>query len=106
MNNAMVIGNLVADPEVITTTTGKQVANLRIAVNGSRKNTPVTFMDVKAWQGTAEFVSRNFAKGAPIAITGEIRQDSWTNKEGQNRSRLYILANRVGFAGGRQRQAA
>jgi single-strand DNA-binding protein len=106
MNSINVKGNLVADPEIVVTNSGKQVANVRIAINGTRKDTPPTYVNVKAWQGTADFVAKHFTKGAPIAISGEIRQDSWENKNGEKRSRLYILANRVDFAGGRQRQAA
>jgi single-strand DNA-binding protein len=104
MNSVSIKGNFVSDPEVVTTNSGKQVANVRIAING-RKDT-ATFVNVKAWQKTAEFVGKHFRKGSPIAISGEIRQENWENKEGQKRSRIYVLANNVDFAGGRPAQAA
>jgi single-strand DNA-binding protein len=103
MNSATIIGNLVADCRRELTSTDKKVAIARVAVN-TRNET--TYIDVKAWQGRAEFLANNFAKGSRVGIEGEMRMDSWKNKEGKPRSRLYILANNISFAGGKRTAAA
>ncbi len=69
-NKVILVGNLVADPELKTTPSGISVTSFRIAVN--RRFTkageqPVTdYFDIVAWRQTAEFVARFFTKGRPI----------------------------------------
>jgi single-strand DNA-binding protein len=103
MNSATIIGNLVADCRRELTSTDKKVAVARVAVNGRNET---TYIDVKAWQGRAEFLANNFRKGSRVAVEGEFRQDCWTAKDGTKRSRIYILANNIGFAGGKRTAAA
>jgi single-strand DNA-binding protein len=102
MNSATIIGNLVADARRELTTSGKKVAIARVAVN-TRNET--AYIDIKAWGKRAEFLANNFAKGSRVGIEGEMRMDSWTNKEGEPRSRIYILANNISFAGGKRTAA-
>ena len=71
-NRVIMIGNLVADPELKTTPSGVSVIRFSIAVNRrftrSGEQTQTDFFNVVAWRQTAEFVSRFFTKGKPILV--------------------------------------
>lgn len=104
MNLVGIIGRLTRDPEARFTPSGAQVTKFSIAVDtgfGDKKAT--SFFEVTAWQKTAEFVDKFFKKGAKIAITGRLNQETWTDsKSGEKRSKVVIVAERVDFADSKQ----
>ena len=104
LNKIMIMGNLVANPELRTTTTGVKVCGFRIActrdvaAKGAEKETD--FFDCVAWRATAEFVSKYFTKGKPILIDGSLRTRNWEDKDGNKRRSYEIVADTVYFCGG------
>ena len=109
LNKVMIIGNLVADPEVRTTPRGNTVTELRLAVNrmssgpndGERRE-ETTFLDVTCWGRTAEIAGQYLAKGRPVFIEGRLQQDTWEDKQtGQRRSKIRIVAENMQLLGGR-----
>ena len=76
-NKVILMGNLVADPELKKTQSGVSVTSFRIAVNrryarqGEQQQTD--FIDIVAWRERAEFVTRFFTKGKPILVCGNCR---------------------------------
>lgn len=104
MNNVNLIGRLADTPKLTYTTVNSiPVANFAIAVQrrvGKDKEKVVDFFRVVAWQGTAEFVSKNFKKGQPIGIEGRLQQRSWVDEAtGVTRYVIEIVAQSVHFAG-------
>ena len=100
LNKVNIQGTLVAEPEGRSTSTGKQVANLRLAVNG-RTDKDTTFVDVTAWEKTAEVLIKHKKKGEQIIVSGRLVTESWedaTTK--QKRSKLSIVAEEVFFVSG------
>jgi len=101
LNVVAVVGRLVADPQLRTTTTGKNVASFRIAVDRGRRDAngqnQADFFDVVAWDRTAEFVCRYFAKGSLIAVDGRLQSRSYQDKNGNNRNTVEIVANNLNF---------
>jgi single-strand DNA-binding protein len=97
------MGRLVADPEVRTTTTGKSVCTFRIAVDRSfakpGEQRQADFITIVAWESTANFVSRYFAKGSMIAIQGSIQTRSYEDNNGNKRTAFEVLAREVSFCG-------
>lgn len=113
LNKVMIIGNLVADPEVRTTPRGNTVTELRLAVNrmssgpndGERRE-ETTFLDVTCWGRTAEIAGQYLAKGRPVFIEGRLQQDTWEDKQtGQRRSKIRIVAENMQLLGGRDGSA-
>lgn len=94
-NKVLIIGNLTRDPELRYNPSGKAVANLSIAVKGSKKD-DVSFFDVVAWEKTAELCSSYLAKGSGVLIEGRLDQRRW-EQDGQKRSKVEIIANNVQF---------
>lgn len=109
LNVVALMGRLVADPQLRQTTTGKNVASFRVAVDRGRKDAngqnQADFFDVVAWNKTAEFVCKYFQKGSLIAIDGHLQSRSYQDKSGQNRTAIEIIANNVHFAGSKNQNA-
>ncbi len=102
-NKVILIGRLTREPEKSYTTTGTAVNKFGMAVNnGFGDNKKTVFVDITAWGKTAEFVSTYFKKGDPILVEGRLDFDSWTSKEGEKKSKLYVTAEKVNFAGGKK----
>lgn len=75
--------------------TGNAKLTFSIAVNRSfqRNNEWVneaSYFDVVAWGKTAENLQRKIYKGLQCVISGSLKQDRWTDNNGQNRSKIYI----------------
>lgn len=103
LNCVTLMGRLVADPELRTTTTGKSVCTFRIAVDRSFQRAgeqrQADFITIVAWENTANFVSRYFAKGSMIAVQGSIQTRSYDDANGNKRTAFEVLAREVSFCG-------
>ncbi|MBO5797118.1 MAG: single-stranded DNA-binding protein, partial [Clostridia bacterium] len=84
LNSVCLMGRLVADPELRTTPAGVSVCSFRIAVDRNYQtkgqDRQADFINIVAWRGTADFVSRFFHKGSMVVIQGSIRTESYTDK--------------------------
>ena len=109
LNRVILMGRLVADPELKTTNTGVSVTSFRIAVDRAYvkqgEERQADFIDVVAWRSTAEFVCRNFSKGSLIAIDGQLQSRQYQTKDGQNRTAIEAVAENVSFTGERREAA-
>lgn len=100
-NRVILVGNLVADPELKTTPNGISVTRFRIAVNrnftrnGEQPKTD--FFDIVAWRQTAEFISRFFTKGRPILVSGMLQNNNWTDNNNVKHYSVEIVADEVTF---------
>ena len=92
---ATIIGNLGADPEMRTTGGGLAVCNLRVAVAGRKKTDETTWWRVVCFRQAAEFASTYLKKGGLVLCEGEIKQSKWTDKNGQERTTLELVADTV-----------
>lgn len=103
INSVIIMGRLTFDPELRTTPNGISVVRFQVACdrNFSRsgEDKKTDFIDVTAWRQTAEFVSRYFRKGSMIAVEGSIQTDSFTDKDGNKRKSVQVVANNVSFCG-------
>ena len=101
LNVVAIVGRLVADPQMRQTTTGKNVASLRVAVDRGRRDpngqSQADFFDVVAWDRSADFVCKYFQKGSPIVVEGSIQTRMWEDKAGQKRKSVEIVAENVEF---------
>jgi single-strand DNA-binding protein len=64
------------------------------------------FIDVTAWRQTAEFVSKYFRKGSMIAVEGSIQTDNFTDKDGNKRKGVQVVANQASFCGSKAESGA
>ena len=103
LNCAILMGRLVADPELKTTTNNISVTSFRIAVDRSfqkqGEERQADFIDIVAWRQTADFVTRYFRKGSMIAVQGSIQTRSYEDKQGNKRTAVEVVADTVSFCG-------
>ncbi len=106
VNKAILIGNLGQDPELRTTGGGMSVCDLRLATTSRRKDRDGNWTDATEWHSvtvfgkTAENVARYCQKGKQLYIEGELRTDSWDDREtGKKRYKTYVVGNDVRFLG-------
>ena len=111
-NKVILIGNLVADPELKQTQSGISVTSFRIAV-GRRYTSKVAegtqqtdFINIVAWRQTADFICNYFKKGQMIAIEGSIQTRPYEDKNGNKRTAFEVVANNVSFCGDNKRDGA
>ena len=103
INSAVIMGRLVADPELRQTGNGVSVTSFTVAVEkrfvkqGEERG--ADYIDVVAWRQTAEFVSRFFRKGSMIAIQGSIQTRTYEDKNGNKRKAVEIVADNASFCG-------
>ena len=100
-NIVILTGRLTCDPELKTTPSGVSVTSFSIAVQRKYKSgeePPETdFINIVAWRGTAEFITRYFKKGNLIGIEGSIQTRKYTDKNGNNRTIFEVVANDAQF---------
>ena len=100
-NKVILIGNVVENPELKQTPSGATVTSFRIAVQRKFKSkdgqNEADFINVVAWRNTAEFVNRYFGKGSSILVCGSLQSRTWTDKDGNKRSTLEVVADEVSF---------
>ena len=104
MNKVIIMGRLTRDPEFRQTTSGIPSCRFSVAVNRSYKNKQTgerveetDFIDCDAWRQQAEFISRYFAKGSMILVDGQLRNNNWTDNNGQKRTNAEVVADNVYF---------
>ena len=104
LNHITIHGRLTADPEFKQTQSGVSVCNFTVAVDRSYKKgeeKQTDFFTVVCWKGLADMVSKYFAKGKEILVSGEMQSRKWQDSEGNNRISWEIMANGVDFCGSR-----
>lgn len=107
-NKVILAGNLTRDPDLRTTANGTAVCEFGLAVNrrwrdqSGRDNDETTFVDITAWNRTAQNCAQFLQKGAPVLVEGRLHLEQWEDRNGGGkRSKLGVVADVVQFLGGR-----
>jgi single-strand DNA-binding protein len=112
LNKAMIIGNLIRDPEVRTTPTGITVTSFTIATSfiwtdqSGQRQEKTEFHNIVAWRRLAEIVGQYLHKGSKVFVEGRLQTRDWVGQDGLKRYRTEIIAenmimlDRPGQAGG------
>ncbi|MBU0477707.1 single-stranded DNA-binding protein [bacterium] len=105
LNKVFLMGNLTRDPELRYIPSGTAVSDFSIAINRFFKNKEGTktedtcFVRVVVWANQAESCAKYLSKGRPVFVEGRLQSRSWEDKDGQKRSALEVVAERVQFLG-------
>jgi single-strand DNA-binding protein len=94
MNLVVLTGRLVADPQSKYLQSGKLVVSMRLAVDRG-KDQPSDFVDLSAFDRTAEFASKYLAKGRKICINGKLRTREYQTDAGEKRRAFEILCDNI-----------
>jgi len=111
INRCNLSGNIGREPELRQTQGGTQVLTFSLAVS-DRKRNPQSgeWEEVTNWipcvvfGNRAESLSRFLARGMKCAVEGKLRQSSYKDKSGQNRSKIEVIVDEVEFLSGSKAQ--
>ena len=106
INTATLIGRLTRDEELKYTPSGAAVGNISIAINrrvkkGQEWVDEANYFDVVFFGKQAEGLKQFLTKGKQVGVTGFLKQERWTDQNGQNRSAVKIYANDIQLLGGK-----
>jgi single-strand DNA-binding protein len=99
MNVVVLIGRMVADPELKYTPSGIAVCSFTIAVDKWTKSESgesqkeADFIDIVAWRQSAEFAANYLGKGRLVAVHGRLQKRSWVQQDGQKRWKTEVVAS-------------
>ncbi len=94
-------GRMVADPELRFTQAGKALASFCVVTSrrvkddasGQWRDADVSFHDCTAFGEIAENIVESCLKGANVIVTGQLKQEEWQTKEGENRRSWKVIAD-------------
>ena len=100
MNSVNIMGYVTGDIELRHTPNGNPVANFGVALNrryrqGEEMKQETTFVDLVAFNRTAEIANEYLGKGRPVAIEGRLRYRTWETEGGAKRSKLEVVVNQL-----------
>lgn len=100
MNKCILTGRITKDPVLEHTKNGTPICQFNIATNrpvirdGKRE---VDFITCIIWNKSAENLVKYQRKGNLIAVLGELRVDTYKDKNGENKYKSYVLVNEVEY---------
>ena len=101
LNQLVVVGRLVRDPELRKTENGKNVTNITLAVPRSFKNSngeyETDFINCTLWRGIAESTAEYCKKGDLVGIKGRIQTSNYQDSEGNKKYTTEVVAEKVTF---------
>ena len=101
MQQLTIIGNLTKEPELRTTTTGKEVCSFTVAVN--RRKTPnnqnpgTDYFRVSAWGERGKTCQKYLKKGNKVCVVGTVSVRPYTANNGDAAANLEVNAEDVEF---------
>jgi len=98
INKIILLGNLGKDPEIRSTSDGREIANFSLATTESWKAKDGTPKNKVEWhkiavfnQGLVGIVKNYVKKGAKLYIEGQLQTRKWTDKSGVDKYTTEII---------------
>ena len=108
LNHITVMGRMTRDLELRYTNAGTAVASFALAVDrdfkGQNGQKETDFIECTAWKGTAELVSKYFAKGRMAVVDGRLQIRDWTDKQGNKRKSAEVVVSNIYFGDSRREE--
>jgi single-strand DNA-binding protein len=98
VNKVFLLGRLGKDPEVRYLDNNRAVANFTIATNevfidkSGNKVEQTDWHNIEMWDALARNAEKVLKKGRTVFIEGKIKNETWTDKDGNKRSAVRIRA--------------
>lgn len=101
MNKVMLIGRITAKPELRYTPSNVSTTRFSVAINRTFTNAngerETDFINVVVWRKQAENVCNYLNKGSLVAIEGRLQTNNYTDKDGNKRYSMEVVADNVQF---------
>ena len=101
LNQVILVGRLVRNPELQLTESGKKRTSITLAVSRGYKNQngeyDTDFLDCTLWTGIAENTAEYCKTGDIIGVKGRIQTWLIDNEDGTKHKKMEIVAEKVTF---------
>ena len=101
LNNIMLVGRLVQEPEVVETETGKQRSQITLAVNRAFKNADgvyeTDFVDCVLWDGIALNTSEYCHKVDIVGVRGRLQTNNYETESGEKKKSTVVVVEKLTF---------
>ena len=101
LNQIVIVGRLVKDPELHLTEAGRKVTNITLAVPRTYKNQEgeydTDFLDCTLWAGIAENTTEYCKLGDMLGVKGRVQTRLIENEDGTRKKKTEIVAEKVTF---------
>ena len=101
-NNFILIGRLTKEPILKSTSTGKSVCEITLAINNSKDDT--SFINVNLWNKTAEIVAKYCKKGDLVGTQGIIKNNNYEDKNGVKHYGYTFIANQISLLSKKEKE--
>jgi single-strand DNA-binding protein len=99
-----VVGNLTADPDLRSTSTGVAVLDFTVAStprvydreSGEWRDGDTLFLRCSLWRQAAENAANSLTKGTRVIVQGRLKQRSFETKEGDKRTVVELDVDAIG----------
>ena len=109
LNQTVIVGRLVKNPEVTKLEDGKRVSNITLAVPRSYKNEKgeyeTDFITCELWNGVAINTAEYCKQGDILGVKGRIKTDSYENESGEKVYKTSIVAEKVTFLSSKSKES-
>ncbi len=100
LNQSVIVGRLVREPELRETENGVKVTNITLAVPRSYKNDKgeydTDFLNCTLWKGIAENMVEYCHKGDLLGVKGRLQSVEY-EEDGINKTRMELVAEKVTY---------
>ena len=103
MNSINLVGRLTTDPELKQTNSGKSVCSFTLAVSRPRVKDTTDFINVVAWNQSAEYLANYGRKGNLVAVTGVLTSRKYDDKDGNHRTAFEVVCDLVSLCESRDK---
>lgn len=109
LNQTVLVGRLVRDPELRETESGNKVTNITLAVPRSYKNMngeyDTDFISCVLWKGVAESTAAYVKRGDLVGIKGHIQTRNIETDEDNFKQVTEVVAEKVTFLSSKKEEA-
>ena len=104
LNQTVLVGRLVNDPELFETESGKKLTRITLAVPRTYKNVngeyDTDFIGCKLWQGVAQSTSEYCKRGDIVGVKGRLQTSNYETEDGIKYV-TEVIAEKVTFLSGK-----
>lgn len=103
LNCCSFTGRAGRDPEVRYLESGSVVANLTLAVDGWKRDSEPLWLNLTIWGKTAQVAADYVRKGQQIAVSGQLENETWTDRTtGEKRSKIILSVRDLTLLGSKR----
>jgi single-strand DNA-binding protein len=103
LNVCSFTGRAGRDPEMKFFESGSAIAQLTIAVDGWKRDSEPLWLNLKVWGKLAQVAAHYVRKGSQIAVSGQLENESWTDKTtGEKRSKMVLNVKELTLLGSKK----